>query len=538
MNKLKFFLQEWKVIFLVFFITFVGLIYFDLQNTDIGFLQLHSLDEYTFHSSLQHMVNSVLTGNFSGLFGFSFYQYGFIYFFLNLLVALPGILTDNFSWAIFAPRALTSLFAIGSLIFIYKFSRLFIDTIPATIFTLIFISMPAFWFNATWFHPDWSMTFFLSAFIYFLAKDNWRFEKYFKLAVICFGLALAFKYQAITAIPLLGLYIFYDQIRELSITNLFLPIKRFLISIGVVFAIFILGNPYILHPMGWQAFKGSFLSNMESNATNHGAGTIVSFQEKINFALGDYYLNIIFIFILILSCLWLTWRFINKAEKSIFAIIAINFLINIGYLLLFVNKSWQMYYLPVMVIGLLSLLYFAKNITTTRQQLILSFILLCQIVIYSSNYYPILSSSRDAKAGDYSSYSKIENIDLNDFIIKSLQGYVNKNTNIIITPYTPFTFYDLDLKYEQVQLIFGTLNRSVFDKEHYLNEQKSYWGNLKSDEELLNSFKSTDIVILRKDIPFMSQLGESKKIVGELYNGSLGYHLLSENDFVVIFVKN
>ena len=330
MNNIKSFLQEWKIILLVFSFTFIGLMYFDLQNTNIGFLQLHSLDEYTFHSSLQHMVSSVLVGNFSGLFGFSFYQYGFIYFFLNLLLALPGILTDNFTWAIFAPRFLTSLFAIGSLILIYKFSRLFIGIGPATIFTLIFISMPAFWFNATWFHPDWSMTFFLTAFIYFLAKDNWRFEKYFKYAVFCFGLALAFKYQAITAIPLLGLYIFYDQIRELSITNLFLPIKRFVISIGAVFIIFILGNPYILHPMGWQAFKGSFLSNMESNATNHGAGTIVSFHEKITFALSDYYLNIIFLFILTLSCLWLTWRFINKAEKSIFIIIAINFLINLG----------------------------------------------------------------------------------------------------------------------------------------------------------------------------------------------------------------
>ncbi len=107
MNNIKSFLQEWKIILLVFSFTFIGLMYFDLQNTNIGFLQLHSLDEYTFHSSLQHMVSSVLVGNFSGLFGFSFYQYGFIYFFLNLLLALPGILTDNFTWAIFAPRFLT-----------------------------------------------------------------------------------------------------------------------------------------------------------------------------------------------------------------------------------------------------------------------------------------------------------------------------------------------------------------------------------------------------------------------------------------------
>lgn len=547
-NKLKNLWHEWKIIALIIFITFSTLIYFAFQNINIGFLQLHSIDEYAFQGSLQHMAESILSGDISGLFGYSFYQYGFAYFFINLLVALPGILTDNFIWAISAPRIVTSFFAIGSLIYIYKLARLFIGIVPATLFTTIFITMPAFWFNATWFHPDWAMTFFLIGFVYYLAKDNWRFDKNFKLAILFYGLAVAFKYQAITVIPLLGLYIFYDSIRTLNLSSVILPIKRFITSLGAILLIFIICNPYILHPMGWQAFTGAFLSNMESNITNHGANTIVSLVDKINFAVTDYYTNIIFLFIFILASLWLTWQYIKNSERNLFSIIAINFLINLGYLLFFVNKAWQIYYLPVMVLGLLSLIYILRLINDYHQKLVLGFAIICQIVIYSTSYYPILTISREAKANDYSTYTTLENKELDNFIVNSLDGFVNNETSIIITAYTPFSFNELNLRYEQIKPIFGALNRSSFDSKSYLTEQKNYWGELKTDDELLQSFKPADIIILRKDIPFMNKnmrinsqqntSDDSTKIVESLYDNTMGYYVLAEDNLVVIFRKN
>lgn len=518
------------------------------QNSNIGFLGLHSIDEYVFHGSIRHMIDSFLLGNFSGIFGFGFYQYGFIYFLLNALAAAPGIITDNYTWAIIAPRIVTAIFALGSLVIIYKFCRLYVSETVATLMAAVFVTMPAFWYNATWFHPDWAMTFFLLAFVYFLARDNWEFGKYFKLGVVSYGLALAFKYQALTAFPLLGLYIFYDYLRNPLRTNIVLPMKRMTLSLLSAVAIFILANPYIIHPMGWTAFSSAFLSNMKSNATNHGSTEVVSLITKINEAAGNYYLNIIFLFIFLLGTIWLTWRYLKASDRNIFALVAINFLINFAYLLFFVNKAWQIYYLPVFIVGLLSLIYFVKDLSSVKQRWIVGFVCLAQLIIYSNTYHPILSESRDYKAPDYTTYTTAENLKLDSFLIKELERKVASTTNILLTPYTPFSFPKLGLAYEQIQLIFGPLHRSSIDANAYLAGQKNYWGNLKSENELLASFRRPDIIILRKNIPFITKTDfsdyanqdlyqDAQALVNELYNGNLGYYTLAENELVVIFSR-
>lgn len=524
----------------------IALIYLISQNSSIGFISLYSIDEQIFHWSLRHMIESFLIGNLSGIFGFGFYQYGFIYFLLNAIAAAPGILSDNFAWALIAPRAVTSLFALGSLVFIYKFARIYTSDTTSVIIASFFVTMPAFWFNATWFHPDWPMTFFLIAFAYFLARDNWEFGKYFKFGVIAYGLALAFKYQALTAMPLLALYILYDFIRNPLNESFFIPARRMILSLLSAVTIFIIANPYIFHPMGWTAFSSAFYVNMKSNATNHGSSEIVSMITKINEAVGDYYLNIIFLFIFLIGTTWLTYSYFKVAERSIFSLIAINFLINFGYLMLFVNKAWQIYYLPVVVVGLLSLIYFIKDLNEGMQKLIIGFVCLTQIIIYSSSYLPILSVSRDQKAPDYTTYTVEENQALDSFLIESLQGMVDSTTKLLITPYTPFSFPDLNLEYEQVRLIFGPIHRNNVDAEAYLIGQKNYWGDLKSDEELLATFHQPNIVILRKNIPFITETDfsdyadptayeDAKKIVDQLYNGDIGYSVMAENELAVIF---
>ena len=72
------------------------------RHTAIGYLQIYSIDEYAFHGSLRHMYESILTGKLSGLFGYGFYQYGFMYFFINLVAATPGFLFHQSAVAIFA----------------------------------------------------------------------------------------------------------------------------------------------------------------------------------------------------------------------------------------------------------------------------------------------------------------------------------------------------------------------------------------------------------------------------------------------------
>lgn len=521
---------------------------FAFKNTDVGFLQIYSIDEYVFHGSIRHMYESLLSGNLSGLFGYGFYQYGFIYFFLNLIAAFPGIILHKTWLAIIAPRIVTGLFAIGSLYIIYQFTKLTNNKKVALLFTTFFCTLPAFWFNATWFHPDWSMTFFILGFIYFLTRDNWQFKRNFWLGVISYGLALAFKYQALTFAPLLIGYIFYDSLRQLTLVGIYQKIKIFTFSLGGLVSIFIFCNPYVLHPMGWRAFSSSFVQNMTSNATNHGSSITVTLTDKINLAIGDYYLNIIFFFIFNLAAFWLVWLFFKHKEKNIFVLLAVNYLVNVSYLFLFVNKAWQIYYLPVIVSGLLILPFYLKSVSPKRAVQYLSIAIIIQIFCYSSSYIPLLSNGRDRTSPDYITYSQSEQREMNEFILKTLTPTIKSDSVVLLSSYTPLDFETLGLNYEQVKLIFGSLTLESFDLETYLAGQRAYWGDLKTDDELASSFKPVDFIIIRKDVPYMDTnliagvrdiqtYTTGRAIIDGLYDGTYGYMVLGESPQVVIFSR-
>ena len=537
---------EWLPIILVIVPVTIALLFTAFLNTDIGYLQLHSIDEYVFHGSLRHMYLSLLEGNISGLFGYGFYQYGFIYFFINLVAVIPSLYLESSSYVIVIPRIITELFAIGSLLAVYNIARLSLEKIPAAGFVLFFVTLPAFWYNATLFHPDWPMTFFLLACVLFLARDRWQFSGNFYLAVVCYSLAVAFKYQAVTAIPILGLYIFYDQIRDVRISNLGKPIRLFLASCTTIVAIFLLANPYVFHPIGFKVFVESFITNMKSNATNHGNAVAVSLIDKINLAIGDYYVNIIFFFILNLAAFWLIWLFFKSRERNLFSILAINYTVNIGYLFVFVNKSWQVYYLPVLTSGLLLLLYFLSRLSQRKQNLAIIFMIVVQIAIYAPSYYHLITMSRDGTAPDFNTYSEIENAEIENFIYDALRNNVSPEQYVLVTPYTPFPNEKLGLTYEQVRIIFGPLDASSIDEEAYVRGQKSFWGDTKSEEEIALSFKPIDYVVLRKDIPFIKTARianvldqepywKAAQIVQDMYSGKLKYTVLAENQSVVIF---
>lgn len=545
--KLKNYMIMNKISFLILLsISFLTCLFLVIQNTQIGFLNLHSIDEYVFYGSIRYMLESLLNGNLSGLFGFGFYQYGFVYFFLNMVLAAPGILTDQTWLAILMPRALSAAFALGGLVVVYLIARRFVSTWSSLLFATFYISMPAFWYNATWFHPDWPMTFFLLLTAYFLICDEWKFGRSYTLALMSFALAVAFKYQAITMAPLIALYIGYYFLRYFRLADFVLTIKRGFVAIGATIGIFVLLNPYILHPLGWTAFSGAFVANMESNATNHGSAVEVTMLDKIHDAIGEYYLFFALFVILNLVALWLIYIFFHSRERSIWSVIAATYVINLGYLFFFVNKAWQHYYLPVIMVGALILLAALQKLNGRQQISLLVLALLTQVITFNTSYYTLLTQSRDIKAPDYTTYSTEEINILHEFVQKSLSTVISAEDTVLISAYTPFDFEQFDLKYEQVKIIFGALSPSSIEPDAYLAGQRSYWGDLKSDEELLASFDRPEYIIIRKDVPYFdaSRISglrdtqtyiEAEAIVQQLYAGTIGYEVLAENELVVIF---
>lgn len=516
--------------------------------TDIVFLQLHSIDEYVFYGSVRHMLDSLLSGDLRGIFGFGFYQYGFIYFLINMLAAAPGIVLEQTWLAILAPRLISSSFAIGSLVLVYKLFLVKFDKLTSTLAASLLLSFPAFWYNATWFHPDWAMAFFVIGFVYFLYKDSWQFKKNFWLGIASYALAIAFKYQAITFFPILGLYIFYPLLNRLQFEGLVKNLKIFLFSISIIVGTFIVLNPYILHPIGWNAFSTSFVQNMASNAANHGSAADVTISDRITFAIEDYYMFSALFFALTALAIWYAYRFFSDRKPSMYAVVAITYLVNIVYLFVFVNKAWQHYYLAIFPIALLLLIPTLQRYKPLYQRYVFAIIIAIQLVTIGGQYSMVLSRSRDFESPDQITYNQQQIIEMHEFILSSLENHISDTDSILISTFTPLDYERLNIPHEQVIIIFGALSTIRFDQDEYLEGQKKYWGDLKSDEELLSSFDQPEYIVIRKDVPYI----ETKRIVGlrnkaiyenaheivtGLYANQYGYRKLAESDTVVLFTS-
>ncbi len=548
MNKIITLLKENYLFAILFLGTAVTLTFWAVQYRDVGFLQLHSIDEYVFHGSLRHMYLSALSGNVAGIFGYGFYQYGFVYFFGNLVVSAPFLWSDISSGAIVAPRIITALFALLSLLYIYKFARLYITPYTATMIATACVAMPAFWYNATWFHPDWVMTFWIIACVYYLRLDMFAYKQNFWIGCLCYGLAVACKYQAITMVPLIGLYVFYDGIRRVSPKAILQKMKLFTLSIALIAGIFVFCNPYILHPMGWNVFSSAFTANMHSNATNHGSAEELTSLTKIHDAVTSYYVHETILALVLIAALLGIWQFFTKPKPTLTPIIAGTFILNFCYLIFFVNKAWQMYYLPTMYLGILVGIVALGSFSKKHAMILATTITLAQIIVFTPHLPTTLTNSRDKSAPDFATYTYQEQLDLDTYITNELLPHITATSTVLITPYTPFSYEKIGLEYESVRVIFGALTEASIDEATYVASQRTYWGDLKTDEELRSSFVPIDFIVLRKDIPFIdtskiATLRDTKPytdavaIVEKLITGKYSYSVLAENKYVILLSR-
>ena len=164
---------------LILGIVFVIFAFVNFRHLNIGFLSLVEIDEYAFHHSLINMFEGVTELNLKKIFSFYLYSYGFVFFLINLIFTFPFFLFDNTEMTIYFPRIVSALFAVGSLYIIYIFALNRSSKLVSYLIVLFVLTMPGFWRNAFWFHPDWMMTFFILLSIYFYSKDNFDYKKYF-----------------------------------------------------------------------------------------------------------------------------------------------------------------------------------------------------------------------------------------------------------------------------------------------------------------------------------------------------------------------
>ena len=91
---------------------------------------------------------------------------------------------------------------------------------------------------------------------------------------------------------------------------------------------------------------------MISNKTNHGQGGDIPLINKIEMINKNYF-NFIIVLTACITSLYSVLNLFKSKDQKLISILAVNFLLALIYLLLFVNKSWQHYYLGVILLAII-----------------------------------------------------------------------------------------------------------------------------------------------------------------------------------------
>ena len=363
-------------IYVIMLVLLAVFAYMDYRYLDLEFLAYTNGDEFMQYHSLLRMQSGILNANIEDLFRFDSYVYGFIWHLLNLAVVAPFHAFGDTQMAIFMPRFLSAIFSVLCLFVIFKIARLYLDCLYAYGIVFMVIFMSGFYIEGYIFKPNVFQALLILVSCYFLIRDNFIFGKNFYLGVLFFGLSIgAAKIQAIMFLPLIYLYIGFVFLKKPNMFHLKSALKYGILSTIAIVLIFIITNPYVLHPRGFGAWWSLFVHNMQSNATNHGSYIDVSFGDKLFGVIDFYYFEILIFAGIMAFCLFFLVRFKNKHLDVFFPIIC-SMLISFLYLFCFVNKAWSGYYVSSIYLCILA---FIPLFVCFHSKKLLALILLLQM---------------------------------------------------------------------------------------------------------------------------------------------------------------
>lgn len=592
-NQVKLSLQEHLMLFALMVVCFIVFCYMDYRYLDIEFLSFTRGDERPQFLQLQKMYEGLLALDVKKFFAFEFYNYGFFYYLLSFLSALPFIITENYPLQIYAPRVLNALFSIANLWILYKIARIYLAPRTSMLILLLLTSMGAFWHLGFAFKPDVFQGFFVLLCAYFLLQDRGMLGQNYTRAWLALGLGIGLaKFQAILFIPMIYAYVFCHTSGALrDIARFYQACKRSIVATFGMFGIWILTNPYLLHPRGFNAWLSMFELNMRSNATNHGAYTHVSLSEKLSQVIELYYFEILVFLALsiaglyccIITLKWLIWQNPHTLDSATqdsmcqpctqanstsieFAPIATGFFISLAYLLLFVNKTWEAYYFSTMALGLtlaiplttLCAITWSQiaKIATTSPQLSTKALLKTskgggQHTLCHANCALSLSSILLAlllglqilggsMSGIYTKvftkYNKpLESIHALDDELMTLLRPVVDSKAVILSEHVDFSFLSLGLKPTQVHQAFGLIDPASFVYAEWASKPRTM------------PFIPKDFLVIRNTparqnpaiqaAPRDENEQKSRETFGALMRGDYPYKLIAQSVHFLVFAN-
>lgn len=471
------------VLFVVLLCVFSWFAFVAYDGLDIQFLAFTSGDELPQFRQLNHILNGFLNLDLEGMFRFEFYNYGYIYYLLNVLVTAPFNLYEKYEWAIYAPRLLNAFFAILNLWMVYKISNLYLSSRISLWIVIFCLCLPGFWAFGYVFKPDTFQAFFVLLSVYYLCLDSLKFKKNYYLGIVSLGMAIGVaKFQAVMFFPLICFYAFLPFWKTLEVKSFVSSCLESLKGIALGLCIWVITNPYLLHPkgVGIQVWWNMFVANMHSNATNHGTYIDLSVWDKIINVLLGFFINPL---LMVLGFVALGLIFIKNFKNPrfyIFWTIFVAFAISILYLLLAVNKDWGIYYVSSIYLGILLLIPLCM-VFQARNVLLIAFVVQLGGIFLSGVQKNFLKHRSDISAIQTKSQELEENL------APLLTQYKDPK---ICTSWVNFSYLLMGLKYSNLYQIFGTIAPYVLDEQEF---QKRF-----PYKDSKKYFKQCDVVIIEK----------------------------------------
>jgi hypothetical protein len=449
-----------KVPYLIMILFFLLLSWIASGWLDIDILRSKSLDEYVFHRVILNIHEGFLNFDLRQIFSIYFYLYGFSYFFLNYLLVLPFLDLET-SLTVFLPRMISTFSMFMTWLFLHKLIVLKNTDIWITYLILVlYIFMPGVWLNATWFHPDFLMTWIMMIAIYLLFISKFSFNNYFLLSIFFWSIAISIKFQAVMLAPL---YV-WSFLYKVSISNSKIEILRqLIITTSIVLFTYLILNPYLLHPDGISAWIDSAMFELKKNSVD------IHILDKLeNTFLSFFISKIIFTCICFIS-IYVIFRDIIAKNFTYEGGISFCYLANLSILIFFSNKLWSHYYLPLGIFALIILgiqLPRLKSLVNNKYIYISVLILLASSQIYS-NGNDLLMHFEKRLQNEVVKYDDLNNTiflseDAELDKLLSLQKLLKKNitqdSQIISSAYINVPMKRLGLKQQNNTLIYEKLN--------------------------------------------------------------------------------
>jgi hypothetical protein len=460
------------------------------------------------------------------LFSFNL-NYGTPYFIAALILSLPGQILNNDTLFLMGPRLVAALSALGTVYVLYKSLKHYTTENVALTFSFLLCLTPAFWTMTHAFRPDWTLAVSILLCAYYLLKDKGQFTTSFWKGVLCYGVALATKTQAIMFLPIIMAYTFYPFLFEPfhpSKPIILNALKRLIKSLAMIITSFVIINPHVLHPVGLFGVIRRFNLELVQMTPDLGANGLTLTQRLA--LVSENLVATPLLFVAFLAGIWslyILWT--QKKNPELFAIILGSFPCYIFLLIISHKSNWNFLISAIPFLMFYAITPFNK-VSKNLQKTIL-------ILCLCSGIYTLAPHAREIFLPNYHHSTALSD-ENTAFIIPLLQPYHTRIHYIGVSNSAIFDYAQLGIPFRNVRVILGLLDTWQIDP----TKHEAHWSGLRKTQKKyglsrysIKPYYPRQALIISKDHP-----SESPQLLPLMLQDQTAYHFLGENKNVYVFI--